>query len=86
MTEKRKREKVVAEITASHVSEFAAELGLSLSDEEVTTFLNSEGRAYEMWKRMMHAAEEYVKSSLQERSKHPLKTLAPNPAYRRKEG
>ncbi len=86
MTEKRKREKVVAEITAAHVSEFAAELGLSLSDEELTTFLNSEGRAYEMWKHMMHAAEEYVKSSLKERSKHSLKTLPSTPVYRRMAG
>jgi len=86
MTEKRKREKVVAEITAAHVSEFAAELGLSLSHEEVTRFLNAQGHAYEMWKRMMQAAEEYVKSSLQERSKHSLKTLPSTAQYRRRAG
>jgi len=65
MTEKKKREKVVAEITATHVAEIAAEAGHVLTPEEVLTFLNYQGRAYEMWKQMMQAGQDYIKSTLQ---------------------
>ena len=68
MTEKKKREKVVAEITSTHVAEIAAEVGRSLNSEEVLAFLNSEGRAYEMWKHMMQAGEEYIKATLTKES------------------
>ncbi len=64
MTEKKKREKVTAEITVAHLIQFARELGEHLSQEEAITFLNGDGRAYGMWQHMMHAAEEYVKTSL----------------------
>ena len=64
MWEKKKRERVVAEITVAHLSEFAKVLGRSLSYEESVSFLNEEGRAYEMWKHMMHAGEEYIQSKL----------------------
>ncbi len=64
MTEKKKREKVTAEITVAHLIQFARELGEHLSREEAITFLNRDGRAYGMWKHMMHAAEEYVKTNL----------------------
>jgi hypothetical protein len=64
MTEKKKREKVVAEITVSHLTQFAEELGRHLSQEEALAFLNQDGRAYAMWKHMMHAGEEYIKSTL----------------------
>ena len=70
MTEKKKREKVVAEVTSTHVAEIAAETGLTLSSEEVLAFLNYEGRAYEMWKRMMQAGEEYITATLQKESKY----------------
>jgi hypothetical protein len=65
MTEKRKREKVVAEITATHLTQFAHELGRRLNSDEAMAFLNQEGHAYAMWKEMMHAGEEYIKSALQ---------------------
>ena len=64
MTEKKKREKVNAEITVTHLIQFARELGVHMSREEAIAFLNRDGRAYGMWKHMMHAAEEYVKEKL----------------------
>lgn len=65
MTTKKRREKVVAEITLAHLTEFAGEIGRKLDQDEAIAFLNQEGRAYEMWKRMMLAGEEYIKSALQ---------------------
>jgi hypothetical protein len=64
MTEKKKREKVTAEISVTHLIQFARELGQHLSREEAIAFLNRDGRAYGMWQQMMHAAEEYVKTNL----------------------
>jgi hypothetical protein len=83
MTEKKKREKVVAEITAAHLSEFAAEIGRTMNQEEAIAFLNSEGRAYEMWKRMMQAGEEYLRSTLRNQSRFVIAPAASNPETRR---
>ena len=71
MTEKKKRERVVAEITLAHLTQFAREMGRSLSPEEGVAFLNQEGRAYDMWKHMMLAGEEYIKTNL-EKSRTPM--------------
>jgi hypothetical protein len=71
MTEMKKRERVVAEITLAHLTQFAREMGRSLSPEEAVAFLNQEGRAYDMWKHMMLAGEEYIKSNL-EKSRAPI--------------
>lgn len=60
------RQKVVAEMTAVHLQQFAREMGSSLSTPDALLFLNEHGRAYEMWKQMMKAGEEYIKSKLQE--------------------
>jgi hypothetical protein len=68
MPDKKRREKVVAEITVAHLTQFAAEAGRALSNEEALSFLNQHGRAYEMWKHMMLAGEEYIKTALQNRS------------------
>lgn len=68
MQDKKKREKVVAEITIAHLLQFAAEAGRTLSQDEAIGFLNQQGRAYEMWKHMMLAGEEYIKHALQSRS------------------
>lgn len=65
MTEKKKREKVVAEITLAHLMQFAREAGKPLSQQEAVAFFNQDGRAYDMWKYMMQAGEQYIKSSLQ---------------------
>jgi hypothetical protein len=72
MTEKKKREKVVAEITLAHLTQFAQEAGQSLSHEQALAFLNQDGRAYAMWKHMMLAGEEYIKSSLPRQSQSPV--------------
>jgi hypothetical protein len=65
MTEKKKREKVVAEITAAHLVQFAREMGAGITQEDAVAFLNRNGRAYDMWKHMMRAGEEYIKQTLQ---------------------
>lgn len=64
MTQKKKRERVVAEITVAHLTQIARELGRTLNEEEALAFLNQGGRAYDMWKHMMLAGEEYIKTSL----------------------
>src|SRR5579872_7032693 len=61
------RQKVVAEMTAAHLQQFARELGTPLSEPDLLLFLNEHGRAYEMWKQMMQAGESYIKNKLQER-------------------
>ena len=74
MTEKKKRNKVVAEITATHLTELASELGKNMTHDEAIAFLNKEGRAYEMWKHMMHAGEEYLKSILERQSPYAVRS------------
>ncbi len=64
MTEKRKRERVVAEITTAHLMQLMQEQGRSLDHQQALNFLNEEGRAYLMWKHMMYAGENYIKSVL----------------------
>lgn len=70
------RQKVVAEMTAAHLQQFARELGTPLSAPDALVFLNERGRAYEMWKEMMRAGEEYIKTSLQE-TRRPAATSQP---------
>jgi len=69
MTEKKKRQKVTAEITAAHLTEFASDLKHPMTHEQAVAFLNNEGHAYEMWKWMMQAGEEYIKFALQKQPK-----------------
>jgi hypothetical protein len=45
MTARKPRERVVAEITLAHLSQFAQEMGRNLSSEEAIAFLNQNGRA-----------------------------------------
>jgi len=45
MTEKKFRQKVVAEITLPHLTHCAQELGRALTTEEALDFLNQNGRA-----------------------------------------
>ena len=77
MTEKKKRQKVVAEITAAHLIQFARELGAGMSQEDAIAFLNRNGRAYDMWKHMMRAGEDYIKQTLQRESPVRLRTQSP---------
>jgi len=74
MTEKKKRQKVVAEITVAHLIEFASEFGRNMTEDEAIAFLNKEGRAYEMWKHMMLAGEEYLKAALERQSPYALRS------------
>ncbi len=60
------REKVTAEITLGHMLQFARELGSNMSPAEVAEFLNEKGRAQDVWTHMMQAAEDYIKSSLED--------------------
>jgi hypothetical protein len=68
MTDRKPREKVVAEITLAHLTQFANESGRPISHEDAIAFLNQQGRAHEMWKQMMQAAEQYIKTALHSRS------------------
>lgn len=58
------REKVTAEITLTHVLQFAKEAGSNMNPTQVAAFLNEQGRAQAVWTHMMQAGEEYIKSSL----------------------
>lgn len=71
MTEKKDRERVIAEITMSHLMRLGNEQGFPLRREQALAFLNQEGRAFEMWKHMMQAAEDFIACSLLRRSFSP---------------
>lgn len=60
----RRRTKVVAEITLSHISQLATDLGCPVTEDDLLTFLNEDGHAYAMWMCMMQAGEEFIKSNL----------------------
>jgi hypothetical protein len=62
------REKVTAEITMTHVLQFAKEMGTKMNAAELATFLNENGRAQIVWTHMMQAGEQYIKSSLETRT------------------
>ena len=55
---------MIAEITLSHLLRLATEQGCPVSREQALAFLNQEGRAFEMWKQMMQAGEEFIARSL----------------------
>lgn len=77
MPHRKPREKVVAEITVPYLTQVAAGIGQELSREDAMAFLNQEGRAYDMWKQIMRAGEEYIKSTL--RGTHTITLHRPNP-------
>ena len=64
MTQKKDRDRVMAEITLSHLLRLATEQGCSVSREQALAFLNQQGRAFEMWKQMMQAGEDFIARSL----------------------
>ena len=74
MSEKKDRERVIAEITLSHLIRLGNEQGCPLSRQEALAFLNQQGRAFEMWKHMMHAAEEFIAVNLFQHSFGPGRT------------
>jgi len=71
MSEKKDRERVVAEVTLSHLMRLANERGCPVSREQALAFLNQDGRALELWKHMMQAAEEFIAGSLFQHSFSP---------------
>ena len=71
MSEKKDRERVIAEITLSHLMRLGNEQGCPVSREQALAFLNQEGRAFEMWKHMMQAAEDFIACSLLRHSLSP---------------
>ena len=64
MADKKDRERVIAEVTLSHLIRLADEQGRPVSRQQALKFLNEEGQAFEMWKHMMQAAEEFIAASL----------------------
>ena len=74
MSEKKDRERVIAEITLSHLMRLGNEQGCPVSREQALAFLNQEGRAFEMWKHMMQAAEDFIACSLLRHSLAPEDT------------
>jgi len=71
MTEKKDRERVIDEITLSHLIRLGTEQGCPVSRQQALAFLNQEGRAFEMWKHMMQAAEDFISGSLFQHSFTP---------------
>lgn len=71
MTDKKDIERVIAEITLSHLIRLGNEQGCPVSRQQALAFLNQEGRAFEMWKHMMQAAEEFIAGSLFQHSFTP---------------
>ncbi len=64
MWPKKKRDKVVAEITTAHVIKLMQRQGKFLDQEQAVDFLNERGRAQAMWTQMMYAGESYIESVL----------------------
>ena len=62
---------MIAEITLSHLMRLGNEQGCPVSQEQALAFLNQEGRAFEMWKHMMRAAEDFITCSLLRHSLSP---------------
>ena len=71
MSKKKDRERVIAEITLSHLMRLGNEQGCPVSRDQALAFLNQEGRAFEMWKHMMQAAEDFIACSLLQHSLSP---------------
>jgi len=79
MIPRKKREKVVAEITTIHLMKFMQEQGRFLDQQQAVNFLNEGDRAYVMWKQMMYAGENYIKSVLLQTSLPSSHTLKSGP-------
>jgi len=79
MIPRKKRERVVAEITTIHLMKFMQEQGRSLNQQQAVNLLNEGDRAYVMWKQMMYAGENYIKSVLAQTSQSSAHTLKSGP-------
>jgi len=79
MQPRRKRDRVVAEITVAHVIKLMQEHGKPLDQQQALDFLNEKGRAHAMWTSMMYAGENYIKSKLAQPSRPGPNTLKSDP-------
>ncbi len=64
MTQRKVRDRVIAEITLSHLLRLANEHHCFVSRKQALKFLNQQGHAFEMWKQMMQAGEDFIARSL----------------------
>jgi hypothetical protein len=64
MTQRKDRDRVIAEITLSHLLRLANEHRCFVSREQALKFFNQQGNAFEMWKQMMQAGEDFIARSL----------------------
>ena len=55
---------MIAEITVSHLLRLANEHHCFVSRKQALKFLNQQGHAFEMWKQMMQAGEDFIARSL----------------------
>ena len=55
---------MIAEITLSHLLRLANEHHCFVSRKQALKFLNQQGHAFEMWKQMMQAGEDFIARSL----------------------
>jgi len=72
MSEKKNRERMIAEVRLSRVIRLGNEDGCRVTRPQAFGFLNRERRAFEMWKHMMLAAEEFIVGSLFAHSFSPV--------------
>ena len=63
MTQRKDRDRVIAEITLSHLLRLANEHRCLVSRKQALEFLNQRGHAFEMWKQMMQAGEDFIARS-----------------------
>ena len=63
------REKIAAEVTVTHVQQFAREMGIKMNAADAAVFLNEKGRAQAVWTYMMQAGEEFLKANLAGRTR-----------------
>jgi hypothetical protein len=64
MSQRKGRDRVIAEITLSHLSRLVNKHGCSVSREQAFTFIIKDRRTFEMWKQMMQAGENFIVRSL----------------------
>lgn len=82
------REKITAEVTVTHLEQFAKEMGIKMNAADAAVFLNEKGRAQAVWTYMMQAGEEFLKANLAGRtattSVRQSATVAPSHPIHRK--
>jgi hypothetical protein len=86
------REKITAEVTVTHLQQFAREIGIKMNAADAAVFLNEKGRAQAVWTYMMQAGEEFLKANLAGRTttNGPSRSAGPvvsvHPVHRKQAG